>query len=96
MFFASPLLENRWSRKAIVPPAVSAAFAALSVLLLRRVTDPLLVLPRILVDALCFGIVVLSVLQTFFSPILREVVVRLPGRSVLCDIRIWMMEGLSE
>jgi O-antigen/teichoic acid export membrane protein len=96
MFFASPLLENKWSRKAIVPPAVSAAFAAVCVLLLRHITDPLLVLPRILVDGFCFGIIVLCVLQTFFSPLLHEVVIRLPGRSLLGDIRVWMMEGLSE
>jgi O-antigen/teichoic acid export membrane protein len=79
MVMASSLLEKAWVRRALSPPAVTAALAATALLLTNRYDGNLQLLPSLCLHAVVYALIFLLSLRLMFLSALAEVVRRLPG-----------------
>jgi len=83
---ASSLLERHWFARGVLPSIVAALAGILSVVLFKMVLPNLATVSRLCLEAFVFTVVVALVQRCFFSGLLREIILRLPGRDLLLGL----------
>ncbi len=80
---ATKLLQKKWLRTGVIPAVIAAGAGSLAILMIDVRIHVFRPLWSILIDATVFGFVILLVLRGFFSSLLLEVALRVPGRDFL-------------
>lgn len=80
---SSNLLKGHWFRNGIFPSIMAATAGGLSLILLKLLLPTLAIVSSLLIQSFVFTGVVALVHRCFFPTLLREIILRLPGRDLL-------------
>ena len=83
---ASRSLGANWFRAAVLPPVAAAAAALVALIAVETQTHRWLLILRICLSSGLFAAAVMAVMRLFFPQELREIIIRLPGSSIMSKL----------